>query len=122
MEPQPPHDTTDGVTLSRISIKKVFQGDLEGSANVEMLSALTQVEGSAGYVAIEKVSGKLHGRSGAFVFQHSGTMSRGAGELKVSVVPDSGSGELKGIGGTMTIDVVEGEHRYSFDYEIGSLA
>jgi hypothetical protein len=118
MDPPPPHGTEDGVTLSRVSIKKRFHGALDASATAEMLSAVTEVEGSAAYVAIERVSGKLHGRSGSFVLQHTGTMSRGDGDLKVTVVPDSGTGELKGIDGTMTIDIVEGDHRYTFDYVI----
>jgi len=114
--PQPPYDTAVGVTLGRMSIKKQFQGDLEASSTVEMLSAITEVKGSAGYVALERVTGTLHGRAGSFVLQHIGTMTRGMAELTVSVVPDSGSAELKNIAGQMTIEIVEGKHLYSFDY------
>ncbi|HEY0319458.1 MAG TPA: DUF3224 domain-containing protein [Pyrinomonadaceae bacterium] len=116
--PQPPYDTAEGATLSRVSISKQFQGDLEAISTVEMLGAMTETKGSAGYVAIERVKGKLHGRTGSFVLQHSGTMMRGEQELVVSVVPDSGTNELKGISGKMKIDIVEGKHLYTFDYII----
>lgn len=118
MNPQPPYDTADGITLGRVSISKQFQGDLEASSTVEMLSAITETKGSAGYVAIERVIGALHGRAGGFVLQHSGTMTRGEAELTVSVVPDSGTGQLKGISGKMTIDMVDGKHLYAFDYTL----
>jgi hypothetical protein len=120
--PQPAYDTSEGAILSRVSIDKQFLGDLEAVSTVEMLSAVTQMKGSAGYVAIERVTGKLHGRAGSFVLQHSGTMSRGKAELRVSVVPDSGTDELKGIGGTMTIDIVDGRHLYTFDYTFDAVA
>ncbi len=116
MSPQPPYDTAEGATLGRVTIQKQFRGDLEASSTVEMLSAVTAVKGSAGYVAIERVTGTLHGRTGSFVLQHSGTMTRGMPELTVSVVPDSGSGELAGLAGRMSIDVVDRAHRYSFEY------
>jgi hypothetical protein len=122
MNPQPAYDTSEGAILSRVSINKQFQGDLEAVSTVEMLSAVTQTKGSAGYVAIERVIGKLHGRAGSFVLQHTGTMTRGRAELMVSVVPDSGTGELKGIAGKMTIDIVDGKHLYTFDYELGAEA
>lgn len=83
-----------------------------------MLCAVTQTKGSAGYVAIERVTGKLHGRTGSFVLQHTGTMTRGRAKLMVSVVPDSGAVELKGIAGKMTIDIVDGKHLYIFDYAL----
>ncbi len=122
MNPQPPYDTAAGVSLGRVSINKQFQGGLEATSTVEMLSAITEVKGSAGYVAIERVTGKLHGRSGSFVLQHTGTMTRGKAELLVSVVPDSGSAELKGLAGQMTIDVVDGNHLYRFDYTLDAAA
>src|SRR5262245_46750495 len=93
-KPQPPYDERAGATLGRITFEKKFTGDLEGTSTVEMLSAMTEVKGSAGYVAIERVIGKLHGREGSFVLQHSGTMTRGRPELSVTIVPDSGSSEL----------------------------
>ena len=83
-----------------------------------MLAVQTATEGSAGYVAMEVVSGTLEGREGAFALQHSGTMTRGAPGLTITVVPDSGTGELEGIAGTMTIDLVEGQHSYTFDYTL----
>jgi hypothetical protein len=83
-----------------------------------MLSAGTEVKGSAGYVAIERVTGALHGRKGTFVLQHNGTMTRGDGQLTVTVVPDSGTGELVGLSGKMTINIVEKKHFYEFEYTI----
>ena len=122
MNPQPPYDTAEGINLGRVSINKQSRGDLEASSTVEMLSAITAVKGSAGYVAIERVTGTLHGRAGSFVLQHSGTMTRGRAELSVSVVPDSGTSELKGIAGQMTIDVSDGVHLYTFDYTLDAAA
>ena len=118
MNPFPPYETEEGVQLGRVSIDKTFAGDLEGSSHVEMISAVTPVKGSAGYVAIERVTGSLHGRTGTFVLQHSGTMTRGKPELLVSVVPDSGTGALEGIAGTLTIDITGGKHFYGFEYTL----
>jgi hypothetical protein len=118
MEPQAPYDSSEGIALSRITIQKRFQGDLDATSTVEMLSAMTGVKGSAGYVAIERVHGSLQGRSGSFVLQHSGTMTRGEPQLSVSVVPDSGTAELKGLSGSMTIEVVSGQHSYRFEYRL----
>lgn len=84
----------------------------------EMLSASTSVKGSAGYVAIERVSGTLHGRSGSFTLQHSGTMTRGAPQLTITVVPDSGSDQLKGLAGKMMITIADGKHSYEFEYTL----
>jgi len=117
MNPEPPYDTNDGASIGRVSIKKQFSGDLRASSTVEMIGARSvQVKGSAGYVAIERVVGSLHGKTGSFVLQHSGTMTRGKGELHVSVVPDSGTGELKGLAGRMTIEISDGNHSYGFEY------
>jgi hypothetical protein len=116
MNPEPPYDTNEGASIGRVSIKKLFTGDLAASSSVEMIGARSEVKGSAGYVAIERVSGSLAGRSGTFVLQHSGTMTRGKGELSVTVVPDSGTGELKGIVGRMTIEISDGKHSYGFEY------
>jgi hypothetical protein len=102
--------------LDRTTIGKRFSGDLSGSSLGEMLSVHTDVEGSAGYVAIERVTGTLHGREGSFVLQHSGTMHRGACSLALHVVPDSGTGALQGLSGAMTIDSDQGKHRYTIDY------
>jgi hypothetical protein len=102
----------------RMSIEKQFRGDLEAASTGEMLMAGTSVKGSAGYVAIEHVSGSLHGRTGGFVLQHSGTMNRGAPQLSVTVVPDSGTGELEGLAGKMTINIADGKHSYDFEYTL----
>lgn len=107
-------------SLARLSIDKQFHGDLEGTSKGEMLSAGTPVKGSAGYVAIELVSGKLGGRTGTFVLQHSGTMNRGTPELSVTVVPDSGTGELVGLTGKLNIIIAEGKHSYDFEYTMAA--
>ena len=120
MSPQAPYDTLDGVALGRITVNKRFHGDLDATSVVEMISAMTGVKGSAGYVAIERVVGTLKGRVGSFVLQHSGTMNRGEAQLTVSVVPDSGTGELKGIAGTMAIDVADGKYAYTLDYSLAA--
>lgn len=106
------------IQLGRYSLNKKFHGPLEAESRGEMISAMTSVKGSAGYVAIEQVSGKLNGKSGSFVLQHFGIMNRGKDHLVLEVVPDSGSGELKNISGSMTIDVKDGKHFYGFDFEI----
>jgi hypothetical protein len=116
MNPEPPYDVNEGASIGRVSIKKQFSGDLEATGSLEMIGARSEVKGSAGYVAIERVNGALHGRAGTFVLQHSGTMSRGKGELSVTVVPDSGTGALKGLSGRMTIEIIEGKHLYGFEY------
>jgi hypothetical protein len=101
-----------------MSIDKQFQGDLEATSVGEMLTAGTAVKGSAGYVAVERVSGTLAGRRGTFVLQHTGTMTRGTPQLSVTVVPDSGTGELAGLTGTLAITIADGTHSYDFDYAI----
>jgi hypothetical protein len=118
LNPQPPDDKAEGSTLGRISIDKQFHGDLEGTAKGQMLTAGTEVKGSAGYVAIERVNGTLSGRSGSFVFQHSGTLTRGAAQQSIMVVPDSGTGQLVGLAGKMTINIVDGKHSYDFEYTL----
>jgi len=104
--------------VSRMSLDKQFHGDLEGSSKGQMLAVSTEVQGSAGYVAMERVNGTLRGHSGTFALQHSGTMNRGAPELTITVVPDSGTGELSGIDGKMKINIVDGKHFYEFDYSL----
>lgn len=107
-----------GVSLGRMSLDKRFEGDLVATGHGEMLTAMTAVKGSAGYVAIERVTGSLNGRSGSFVFQHTGTMTRGAQQLSISVVPDSGTGALAGISGSFRINIVDGKHFYEFEYAL----
>jgi hypothetical protein len=105
--------------LGRMSIDKQFHGDLEGTSKGFMLSsAATIVKGSGGYVALERVTGTLKGRTGSFVLQHSGTMTRGTPQLSVTVVPDSGAGQLEGITGTLTIKIADGKHSYDFEYAL----
>ena len=102
--------------LGRFLLTKKFSGDLDARARGHMLSAGTPVKGSAGYVAIDQVTGSLDGRKGSFVLQHSGSMKRGAPTLSVMVVPDSGTDELTGLTGTLSINIVEGKHFYDFLY------
>jgi hypothetical protein len=110
--------TADQAELGRFRIAKTFAGDLTGSGRAEMLSVATGTEGSAGYVAIDRIDGALHGRRGSFVLQHNGLMERGEGSLRIVVVPDSGTGELTGLRGQFDIEIVDGQHRYSFAYTI----
>jgi catechol 2,3-dioxygenase-like lactoylglutathione lyase family enzyme len=114
----PQDDKSGDSTRGRILISKQLHGDLEGTSEGQMLTAMTPVKGSAGYVAVEMVSGTLHGRRGSFVLQHSGTMARGAQELTVTVVPDSGTNELAGLSGRMTIRIADGKHFYDFEYKL----
>ena len=118
MKPQAEPGVVDGVSLGRMSLDKRFEGDLAATGRGEMLTALTPVQGSAGYVAIERVSGRLHGKSGGFVFQHTGTMTRGAQQLSITVVPDSGTGELSTIAGSFKLQIVDGKHFYEFEYTL----
>jgi hypothetical protein len=110
--------TTEEKALSRMSIDKQFHGDLEATSKGEMLAAMTSVKGSAGYVAMERVSGLLHGRAGTFVLQHSSTMTRGTAQQSVTVVPDSGTDQLAGLTGKMAIIIKDGKHSYQFEYEL----
>lgn len=108
----------NGCILGRMSIDKTFHGDLSATSKGEMLSAMTPVQGSAGYVAIEQVSGELNGRQGSFVLQHFGLMAGGDDELLLKVVPDSGAGELEGLSGEMLIRIENGQHFYDFDFNL----
>ena len=118
MKPQGDPGTADGVSLGRLLLQRRFEGELAATSQGEMLTAMTSVQGSAGYVAIERVTGTLHGKRGSFVFQHSGTMTRGAQQLSITVVPDSGTGELSGLSGTFRLQIVDGKHLYEFDYQL----
>ena len=109
---------TGGINLGRMSIDKSFTGDLDATSKGEMLTAMTQVPGSAGYVAIEQVSGTLSGRKGSFVLQHFGTMDKGKDHLILKIVPDSGTDELVDLSGEMTIKIEDGQHFYEFEYEL----
>jgi hypothetical protein len=118
LNPLPAYNTSADTKLGRMSIDKQFHGGLEGTSQGEMLSAMTDIKGSAGYVAIERVNGTLDGRRGSFVLQHNATMNRGEPFLNIIVVPDSGSGELAGLTGSMKIIIAEGRHSYEFDYAL----
>lgn len=122
LTPQATDDKTENAALGRMSIDKQFHGDLEATSRGEMLAAGTDVKGSAGYVAMERVSGTLQGRSGTFVLQHSGSMTRGTPQLTVTVVPDSGTGQLVGLAGEMAILIADGKHSYDFEYTIAETA
>jgi len=108
----------ESASVGRWSLDKVFHGDLEASSTGEMLAVSTDVKGSAGYVAMERVNGRLHGHSGTFVLQHKATMTRGEPWMSVTVVPDSGTGQLAGISGSMTIKIESGKHFYDFEYTL----
>lgn len=115
MSPASAHDASVG----RFTLDKQYHGDLAAAATGEMLTAMTATKGSAGYVAIEKVTGKLAGRAGTFHLQHTGIMNRGAPSLTITVVPDSGTSELTGLTGTMTINIAaDGAHAYEFAYSL----
>jgi len=118
LSPLATNDPADGGLLGRMAIDKQFHGDLEATSKGEMLTAGTGIKGSAGYVAIEQVTGTLHGRSGTFMLQHNGTMTRGVPQLAIAVVPDSGTGELVGLGGKMAIVIADGKHSYEFEYTL----
>ena len=122
LTPQATDAEAQGSSLARLAITKRFHGDLEATSKGEMLSAGTQTKGSAGYVAQERVTGTIDGRQGSFVLQHTGVMNRGAPGLTITVVPDSGTGDLVGLAGTMNIIIEAGRHSYEFDYEISSAA
>lgn len=111
-------DKNGDSALGRMTIDKQFHGDLEGTSKGQMLTGMTEVKGSAGYVAIEKVTGTLKGRTGTFILQHTGTMNRGAPQLVITVVPDSGAGQLAGITGNFKVIIAEGKHSYEFEYTL----
>ncbi|GGC92298.1 DUF3224 domain-containing protein [Undibacterium terreum] len=118
-----PQTATPGIEaahIGRMTIDKQFRGDLAGTSLGEMLAIRTEVQGSAGYVALERVTGTLQGRKGSFVLQHSGTMNRGASQLQLTVVPDSGTDELAGLSGSMAIEIDRGKHSYKMDYMLPS--
>ncbi len=115
----PQDDTSDDQLLSRMILDKTYLGDLEATARGQMLAAGTAIKGSAAYVAIEKVSGSLNGRAGTFILQHVGTMNRNVPELTITVVPDSGTADLQGLSGKMTIMIApDGNHSYEFEYTL----
>lgn len=118
LAPLEPYNRAPDAGLGRMSIDKVFEGDLQATSRGEMLSAGSPQSGSAGYVAVERVTGTLHGRRGSFALQHSATMHRGTSSLSITVVPGSGTGGLQGLSGAMNVVISGGGgHSYEFDYE-----
>lgn len=118
LNPQAPDDKAEGSTLARMSIEKQYRGDLEAIARGEMLTVFTNIKSSAGYVAIERVTGTLRERKGSFVLQHSGTMTSSAQQQSITVVPASESGRLKGIAGKRTVKIADEKHSYDFEYAL----
>jgi expansin (peptidoglycan-binding protein) len=116
--PLPPDEATGATTIGRFSLDKSYRGDLEAASAGEMLGAGNPATGTAGYVAMEQVTGTLQGRSGSFALQHFGSMQGGKFDLKVRAVPGSGTGELEGIAGDLTITIESGRHSYSFEYTL----
>ena len=122
LSPQP-NTESEAPSLGRLLLDKQFFGDLEATSQGQMLAARTAIDDSAGYVALERVAGSLHGRRGTFVLQHSGLMNRGVGQLTITVVPDSGTEALAGLAGSMTIAIDEaGKHTYAFEYTLDAPA
>jgi hypothetical protein len=121
IDPQPADEKSGSPGLARMLIDKQFHGDLDATSKGTMLAAGTGAKGSSGaYVALEVVSGTLKGRSGTFVLQHSATMNRGVPSLSVTVVPDSGTGQLVGLAGKMAIIIADGKHSYDLEYTLPS--
>jgi hypothetical protein len=117
LTPQPA-DFPQDPTLGRMTLEKQIHGDLEATSKGQMLTGGTDVKGSGVYVAVERITGKLAGRSGSFLLQHTGIMTRGEPHLDIAIVPDSGTGELAGITGKMNIIITEGKHSYELNYSI----
>ena len=116
---KPDNPQAEAAGLGRMSLDKQYHGDLEAGSQGEMLSILDRATSSGGYVAMERVTGKLQGRSGSFALQHNATMDHGAPQLNIIVVPGSGTGELAGISGSMTIRIEPGGHHfYDFEYTL----
>lgn len=111
-------EVTADHAFGRMLLDKKFSGDLTATARGQMLTAMTSVKGSAGYVAIDHVTGDLDGRKGSFVLQHSGSMNRGVPTLSIMVVPDTGTDELAGLSGTLSINIIDGKHFYDFIYSL----
>jgi len=118
MTPLPADDATTAASIGRYALDKQFHGDIEGTSKGEMLGSGDPSKGSAGYVAIERITGTLNGHSGSFALQHNGSMHQGTFLLEVTVVPGTGTGELAGISGTMKIIISAGKHSYTFEYTL----
>jgi hypothetical protein len=116
LKPQSDDPSVGDPAVGRMSLDKQFHGELEAISKGQMLGVRTAVKGSAGYVAIERVVGRLGGRTGSFVLQHSSIMSKGVPQQSITVVPDSGTDQLASLAGSMTIDNANGKHAYDFEY------
>lgn len=120
MTPQATDEKPGGTSLGHLALMKQFHGELEADSKGEMLTAMTSVKGSAGYVAIERVTGVLDGKTGSFVLLHRGIMTGSTQEQSITVVPHSGDGELAGIAGTLVITIVDGKHSFDLEYTLPS--
>lgn len=118
MTPQEEHEVSNGIKLGRLLVEKVFEGDLVAKSTGTMLTGMTPTQGSAGYVLIEHVTGTLHGKEGSFLLQHSGLMDNGRPSLTITIIPDSGTGELTGIHGELHLDLSSGTHAYTLKYNL----
>ena len=119
INPQPPDEKSGGAAVGRMLLEKQFHGDLEATSKGTMLAAGTGAKNSSGgYVALEIVTGSLKGRTGSFILQHNATMNRGVPQLSITVVPDSGTGQLTGLAGKMNIIIADGKHSYDFEYTL----
>ncbi|MFT3885507.1 MAG: DUF3224 domain-containing protein [Flavobacteriales bacterium] len=116
--PLPAESATEQVGAGRMAFNKTFHGDLEGTSVVDMLGLMDRERASGGYVALERFTGTLLGRKGSFCLQHSSTMTRGVAEQRITVIPDTGTDELQGLSGSMVIDIVEKQHRYTFGWAL----
>ncbi len=116
--PRPPGSLDEKLQAMSMTFHKTFHGDLAGTSVVEMIGVMDKALGSGAYVALERISGSLKGKTGTFCLQHSSTMTRGKPTQSILVVPDSGTGELSGLAGGMVIDIVEGKHFYTFEYSL----
>jgi hypothetical protein len=116
LKPQVASIGLENASIGRQIFDKQFRGDLEAMSQGEMLSCMGHVQGSAGYVAIERVTGTLQGKQGSFALMHMGTMTRGEKGLKIHVIPDSGTEELQGLQGNMDIQILDGQHFYNFEF------
>jgi hypothetical protein len=105
-------------SLGRMTAEKEWHGDVEGTSTAQMLTGGDVKTGSAGYVAMEKFTGSVKGRKGTFILQHSAIMTKGKGDLTITIVPDSGTDELKGIAGKLTIKIENGKHFYDLEYNL----
>ncbi|HEY0199731.1 MAG TPA: DUF3224 domain-containing protein [Rhodanobacter sp.] len=118
MSPQPAEESVGDASIGRMALDKRYHGELDATGLGQMLATRTPVDGSVGYIAMERVSGALGGRRGAFNLQHNGSMTRGAPQLSITVVPDSGTDELAGLAGTLSITIADGKHSYDFEYSL----